>query len=159
VQLPDDKPDYTLDSILKSILISRGAPREKYSTSPHEIKITFPPLSPKQQDDISLIEDSIESIKRHIIRLTSEEFEQEQKNKNSKYHDLRMQLFKDISKAIRSGLLWHPLISEFTFTHKGLGNKEILRQAKRGLEKGVKRSLITQAIKLFPLSSTEAPTN
>jgi hypothetical protein len=63
--MPDDKPDYTLDGILKSILKSRGASKEKFSHKPPEIKITHPPLSPKENTIILDLEESVRSLKRY----------------------------------------------------------------------------------------------
>jgi hypothetical protein len=39
--LGGDKPDYTLGSILNKILLSRGAPKEKYFTTPTKINIIY----------------------------------------------------------------------------------------------------------------------
>jgi hypothetical protein len=138
VHLPDDKLDYTLAGILKSILISRGARKEKYSTKPPEINIIYPPLSPEESNIILDLADSTESIKRYN-ELNSEEGEQ--LIKDVYYKLQRQEHIKEIKRAVRAGLIWHPLVYEFIYTHKGLGNKEILRQIKRGLEKGVKRCL------------------
>lgn len=126
--MPDDKPDYTLAGILKSILISRGARKEKYSTKPPEINMVYPPLSPKECNIILDLEEYIRSLKRYNA-LKSEEVEQLIEDKYYKLQ--RQEHIKEISRAVRAGLTWHPLVSEFIVTHKRLGNKEILRQIKQ----------------------------
>lgn len=142
----DDKSNYTLSSILNKILISRGAPKEKYSTNALNIKLSYPPLSLSQQDDISLIKQSIKSIEEYIIALTPDEFEKELKDNDSKYNELRIQHLKDISQSIKSGLIMHPLVLGFVMTYKILGNKEILRKLRRGFEKDVDRPFKHQDI-------------
>ena len=101
-----------------------------------------PPLSTKQQDALSLLEDSIRDIEKYkkwdelsfdeIDRITRED---------ENYKRLRKQHLKDISKAIDLSLIWHPLVYEFVNTYKAVGNKEILRATKRGLETRVKRPI------------------
>lgn len=86
-------------------------------------------LSTKQMDIISLLKDSIIDLKNYNGF--------NQKN----YQRFRKQYLESITEAVRAGLIWHPLVSEFIYTHKALGNKDILRQIKRGLEKGAKRCL------------------
>jgi hypothetical protein len=137
--LPDDKPDYTLAGILKSILISRNAPEGKYSTKPSKINITYPPLSPKEYDIIIDLENSINSLKRYN-KLSPKEVE---KLSDDNYYKVqRQEHLEEISRAVRAGLIWHPLVCEFVYTHKSLReNKEILRRIKRGWEKGVRRPI------------------
>lgn len=134
----DDKPDYTLGGILKSILISRGAPKEKYSTKPPKINITTPPLSPNEQDIILDIEDSIRSLERYN-RLSLEEVER--LIGDDYYKVQRQEHLKELKRAVRAGLIWHPLVLDFIYTYKALGNKEMLRAIKRGLEINVKRPI------------------
>lgn len=132
--MSNDKPDYTLGGILKKILISRGAPKEKYSQEVPLIRLIwwpqkFPPLSPKEQNIIADIKESFMYLKNYD-RLNRKEDKL-----------LRKQLLEDISKAVRGGLIWHPLVSGFFYTHKALGSKDVLRAIKRGWETEVKRPI------------------
>jgi hypothetical protein len=135
VHLPDDKPDYTLAGILKSILISRNAPEGKYSTTPTKISIICQPLSTKQQDILSFLRDSAKSLKNYKewSKLRPDEIDfiiKEDKH----YIELRIQYLKDISEAIKNWLITHHLVHNFFYTYVVTGNKEMLRLIKRGLE-------------------------
>jgi hypothetical protein len=142
--MPYDKPDYTLDGILKSILKSRGASKEKFSHKPPEIKITHPPLSPKENTIILDLEESVRSLKRYNWS-NSEEVEQLLKDN---YNKLQIQEhIEEIKIAVRAGLIWHPLVADFIYTRKALGSKEILRKIRRGWETGVKRPLTINGLK------------
>lgn len=104
-------------------------------------------LSPKQRniltefmDNLGLVEDydgyTFEEIER---------FKKEDPEINEIFVDYQKALFK----AIRADLHTHPLVpteikavlTEWVQTHRGLGDKVILRKAKRGLEVGVSRPL------------------
>jgi hypothetical protein len=130
--LQNNKPDYTLDDILKSVSITRSVPKEKL---PIEATILFPSLSSKQQDIISDLEGTLERFKKYdaLSILTQKEHEH--------YEILKSQYVRDIKKAVQAGLIYHPLVFDIVYTHKILGNKEIIRKIKRGWEKGVKRPL------------------
>lgn len=139
----DDKPDYTLGGIIRRILISRGAPKEKYSIKSSEVKMIwweqnlFQPLPKKQLISILDLQESLKELENYnglspdeVFLLTKDEY----------YKRLRKQYFEDIKKAISLGLIWHPLVSEYFYTHKSLrDNKDILRIINRGWEKSVKR--------------------
>ena len=103
--MPDDKPDYTLAGILKSILISRGAPQKKFAVTQPLIEVAYSEestlLSTKQIDIISLLKDSIMDLKNYNGL----------NHKN--YKRFRNQHLECISEAVRAGLTWHPLVSEF----------------------------------------------
>jgi len=142
--LTDDKPHRTMGDIINKILISRGARKEKHSTKPPEINITYPPLSPEEYDIILDIEDSIMGLKR-CKWLNSEEVEQF--IEDNCYKSQIQEHIEEISKAVRAGLIWHPLVSDFIYTHKALGSKEILRKIRRGWETGVKRPLTINDLK------------
>lgn len=60
---------------------------------------------------------------------------------------LRKDYFNDILEAVRAGLIWHPRVYDLVYTHRALGNKEMLRQIKRGWETGVERPLTENDIK------------
>jgi hypothetical protein len=131
--LPDDKPDYTLAGILKSILISRGDPQKKFAVTLPVIEVDYSEeyrlLSTKQLDIISFLKDSIMDLQNYD-GLNPDNIKR-----------LKKQHLECISESVRAGLAWHPLVSELLVTHKGLGNKEILRHIKRGFEKSVNRCL------------------
>lgn len=135
MHLDGDKPDYTLGSILNKILLSRGAPKERYSTTPTKINIICQPLSTKQQDILSLLRDSTKSLKNYKewSKLRPDEIDLIIKE-DKHYIKLRMQYLKDISEAIKNGLITQPLVHNFFYTYVVTGNKEILRLIKRGLE-------------------------
>jgi len=135
--LQNNKPDYTLDDILKRVLITRGAPKEKL---PIKVTLLLPPLSSEQQDIISDIEGTLERFKKYDS-LSIEEFNKLTQGEREHYDILRNQYFRDIKKAVKAGLICHPLVFDFVYTQKVLGNKEILRMINRGWEKGAKRPL------------------
>jgi hypothetical protein len=150
--LQDDKPDYTIGGILNKILISRGASKEKYPLEVPTVPVERPeesaPLSIRQQEALSLLDISITDINnyREWEKLGSNEIKQiTEKDKN--YKRLRKQLIKDISKAIRLGLIWHPLVSDFIYTYKAIGDKELLREIKGGFGTNVKRPLTITDLK------------
>ena len=132
----DDKPQRTIGDIINKILISRGTPKENFSTKPPEINITYPSLSPEEHNIILDIKESIMGLKR-CDWLNSEEAEQF--IEDNCYKSQIQEHIKEISKAVRAGLIWHPLVYNFIYTHKALGSKEILRKIRRGWETGVKR--------------------
>ena len=140
--MQDDKPHRTMGDIINKILISRGAPKEKFALRVPTVKLVRPeeskPLSRKQKIIIYDLEDSIKDIKNYNV-LKREEIHRLLSDENSYYNRLRKEHFKDISHAIGAGLIWHPLVSDFIYTHKALGSKEILRKIRRGWETGVKR--------------------
>jgi len=136
--LQDDKPHRTMGDIINKILISRGAPKEKYSDKVHTIKLLWRPiklnhLSSKQKNIISEISHSLSDLDKYNGISIDE------RDKDSRYIDLIDQLINDISRAVNAGLIWHPLISDFVYTHKALGSKEFFRKIRRGWETGVKR--------------------
>jgi hypothetical protein len=148
----DDKPHRTMGDIINKILISRGAPKEKYALRVPTVKLVRPeeskPLSRKQKIIIYDIEDSIKDIKNYNV-LKREEIHRLLSDENSYYNQLRKEFFKDISHAIRAGLIWHPLVSDFIYTYKALGSKGILRKIRRGWETGIKRSLTINDLKFI----------
>jgi len=103
----------------------------------------FPPLSHKQVDIISLLvgpEGSITYLNN---------YKGQNREKDERYQDLWEEHVKNITEAVRAGLIWHPLISEFVYTHKALGDKEYLRNIKRGWETGVKRPIKIEDVKFM----------
>lgn len=148
----DDKPDYTLGDVFNEILISRGAPKEKFSAKQPSVKVAGhekpPPLSTKQQDLLSLLKASVRDIENYINwdELSPEEINRIIK-KDDNYKKLITTYLEDISEAVRIGLFWHPLVFEFVNTYKALGKKEILRAIKRGLETGVRRPIKEKDVK------------
>ena len=142
--MTEEKPHRTMGDIINKILISRGARKEKHSTKPPEINITYPPLSPEEHEIILDIEDSIKGLKR-CNWLNSEEVEQF--IEDNCYKSQIQEHIEEISKAVRAGLIWHPLVSNFIYTHKALGSKEILRKIRRGWETGVNRPLTINDLK------------
>lgn len=142
--MQDDELDYTLGSIFNKILISRGAPKKKYSIKVPTTKIVRQEESThlllKQQDVLSLLNASARDIRNYknwsdlrpveIIQITEEDVD---------YKRLRALLLKDITESIRIGLIWSAFISEFVFTYKALGKKDLIRRIKRGWETNVKR--------------------
>lgn len=93
-------------------------------------------LTSKEQDIISLLEDTVRSLKGL--------------NPNDEYYwKLRNQLLKDMKEAVSAGLIWHPLVHEFVYTYRASGDKEILRRIKRGWEKGVKRPIEEKDVKFY----------
>ncbi|MCX5887940.1 MAG: hypothetical protein NTY36_00640 [Deltaproteobacteria bacterium] len=144
--MPED--DRTLGDILSKILISRGAPRENYSGKAHRVKLLWWPtkliiLSSKQIDIISLLIDTINSFESY------ETLSIEERYKNAGYTELLEQHRNEILEAVRAGLIWHPLVSEFVYTRKALGDKEYLRKIKRGWETGFKRPLTINDLKFI----------
>jgi hypothetical protein len=152
VILQEDKPHRSMGDIINKILISRGAPKEKYALRVPIVKIVRPeeskPFSLKQQIIIYNIEDSIKDINDYNL-LKKDDIHRLLSDENSYYNKLRKEFFKDISDAIRAKLIWHPLVSNFIYTYKALGSKEILRRIKRGWETGVKRSLTINDLKFI----------
>jgi hypothetical protein len=49
-----------------------------------------------------------------------------------------------VGVAIRAGLTSHPLVVNWLSSQRGLGQREVLRRTKRGLETGVRRSIPLQ---------------
>ncbi|MFH1597248.1 MAG: hypothetical protein ABIG94_12935 [Pseudomonadota bacterium] len=99
------------------------------------------PLSSKQMDIISLLvgpEGSVTKLKNYS-GLNKDEVDLLIEDED--YKDLLEQHLNNIAEAVSAGLIWHPLVSEFIYTYKVLGNKEILRAIRRGWETGVKRPL------------------
>lgn len=145
--MQDDKPDSTLGDEFNKILISRGASKEKYSLKAPKVEIMwwprkFPRLSPKQIDIISLLvgpEGSITKLKKYSGLKTEDEVKLLWKDET--YNRLWEVHLENIAEAVRADLIWHPLVSEFIYTHKALGHKEELRDIKRGWETGVKRPI------------------
>jgi uncharacterized protein YfkK (UPF0435 family) len=142
--MKDDKPDYTLGDIFNEILIRGGSPKKTYSTKVPRPKIVRPEelthLFIKQKEALSLLNSSIRDIRnyKNWNELEPEEITQiieEDEN----YKSRQQQLFEDLLRAIRLGLIWHPWVSEFIFTYETLGNKELLRKINRRWETGVKR--------------------
>lgn len=122
-----------MGDIINKILISRGALKKKFKVKQPLIEVTYPeestPLSPKQMDCISFLKKSMMDLKNYI------DFDSDD------YKRLWEQHLECISEVVRAGLIWHPLVSDFIYTHKALGSKEILRKIRRGWETGVKRPL------------------
>jgi transposase-like protein len=138
--LPEDRR--TLGDIRNETIISRGGPREKFSVNQPLVKVTYAeeqvPLTSKEQDIISELRDTLAELKSYD-GLSIEQLKPFIKDKNSRFNKLEKQRIADISRAVRAGLIWHPLVSEFVYTQKALGNKTLLRTIKRGWETGVKR--------------------
>ena len=97
-------------------------------------------LSTKQQDIISLLRNTLNELKCYD-GLGIVDIERLVNDKDSRFNRLREQHLDDIARAVNAGLIWHPLVSDFVYTQKALGNKEILRKIKRGWETGVNRPL------------------
>jgi hypothetical protein len=122
------------------------------STKAHKVEIMWwprksPSLSSKQLDIISLLvgpEGSITKLKKYSGLKTEDEVKLLWKDET--YKGLWEQHLENISEAIRADLIWHPLVSEFIFTHKSLGHKEEIRDIKRGWETDVKRPIKTKDI-------------
>lgn len=138
--MPDNKPHRTMGDIINEILISRGAPKEKYSHKVPTVKILWEPqkfssLSVKEKEIISLLRKTLIDLESYNALSIEERY------KNSEYKKLRKQHLTDIKSAVSAGLIGHPLVSNYVYTHKALGSKEILRKIKRGWETGVKRAL------------------
>jgi hypothetical protein len=102
--------------------------------------IFLSPLSIQQQDALSLLRNSIRDIENYDKwkDLSTDEINRIMKE-DKKYKQVRDQLIKDIKRAIRLELIWHPLVYEFLDTHKSLGNKELIREIKNVWEIDVKR--------------------
>jgi hypothetical protein len=140
-----DKSDSTLGDESNEILISRGASKEKYSIKAPKVEIIwwprkFPSLSPKEIDIISLLvgpEGSFTKLKKYSGLKTEDDVKLLWKDET--YNRLWEEHLENIAEAIRAGLIWYPLVSEFIYTHKALGHKEELRAIKRGWETGIKR--------------------
>ena len=100
----------------------------------------LPPLSTKQQDALSLLKDSISDMENYVKwgELSTDEINQIMKE-DKQYKQIRAQLMKDIRRAIRLELIWHPLVYEFLDTNKALGNKDLIREIQKGWEIDVKR--------------------
>jgi len=183
--LEDGKPDYTLGDLQNEMLISGGAPKEKYSRKVTKVRIARPEdLSPEQLSFIKhglnngklylfLVKEhskppkysalsSLSSKQMNIIKLLMgregsitelkkygglKKEEVDLLMEDEYYKRLCEDHIKNITEAIRGGLIWHPWIFEFVYTYKALGDKKILRQIKRGLETGVKRPLTINDIK------------
>ncbi len=144
----NDKPDRTMGDIINEILISRGAPKDTYSLKVPRVKLlwcpqTFSPLSSKQKDIISELRDTLSHLENYNALSIEERY------KDPEYRRLREQHLTDVKSAVTAGLIWHPLVSDFVYTHKALGNKEILRKIKRGWEAGVKRPLTITDLKFI----------
>lgn len=101
-----------------------------------------PPKNPatlpsKQQDIISLLtrtrKDLNEYIGLNFHRLGEQELRHIQR--------LREDYINSISEAVRAGLIWHPWVQDFVYSHRALGDKEILRRIKRGWETGTRRPI------------------
>jgi hypothetical protein len=143
--MKDDKPDYTLDSIIKQTLISRGASKEKYSLEVPTVQIDRPEesrLPIRQQDALSFLDISSKNIANYKQweNLGPDKIKDIIKN-DINYERLWHDYINDISKAIQLGLIWDPLVSDFIYTCKAFGKKEILREIKRGIEVGVNRPI------------------
>jgi hypothetical protein len=135
-----------MGDIINKILISRGAPKENYSDKINRIKLLWRPiklnhLSSKQKNIISEIRYSLSDLEKYNgISI-------DKRDKDSRYIDLIDQLINDISRAVSAGLIWHPLVSDFVYTHKALGSKEFFRKIRRGWATGVKRPLTINDLK------------
>ena len=107
-------------------------------------------LSPKQIDIISLLvgpEGSITKLEKYSGLKTEDEVISLWRD--AIYKELWDQHRENIAEAIRAGLIWHQLVSEFIYTHKALGHKEGIRKIKRGWEKDVKRPIKVKDIKFM----------
>ena len=114
-------------------------------------------LSPRQMDIISLLigpQGSITKLEKYR-KIKQDEAALFVENENYRriidkaYEGLFQEHLENIAEAIRAGLIWHPLVSEFIYTYKVLGNKEILRTIKRGWETGVKRPIKMKDIRFM----------
>ena len=114
-------------------------------------------LSPRQMDIISLFigpEGSITKLNKYrelkqveaALFIDNENYEG---TEDETYEALFEEHIENVAEAIRVGLIWHPLISEFLYTYRTLGNKNILRKIKRGLETGIKRPIKMKDIRFI----------
>ncbi len=55
---------------------------------------------------------------------------------------------KEMTRAIRVGLIDHPAVQEFIHTRRSLGSRDTLRRARSGVEKGVKRPMTAEDVYL-----------
>lgn len=110
-------------------------------------------LTPRYQKILDDYMDNLQVI-REYNGFTVEEIERlEEEDQDNIFSDYQTALFK----AIGANLHNHPLVptevkavlSEWIITHRGLGNKKLLRKAKRGLEVDVKRPLAMEQVKLI----------
>jgi hypothetical protein len=112
-------------------------------------------LTPRQQKILDDYIDNLQGIRKYD-GFTTEEIERFLKEGidiNEIYKDYQKALFK----AIRADLHTHPLVptevktilTEWIATYQALGVKKLLRDAKRGLEVGVKRTLSMKQVKLI----------
>ena len=185
MHLQDGKPDstlrdrgdpgYSIGDIWNEILISHGAPKEKYSKKVRKVRMAGPQdLSPEQ---LNFINDGLKKEKVYLLLVDEhsaprkisatlsskqqdilsdltktrnaideysglkEDIDQLGEDEQPYIEMLRKEYFNDIIEAVRAGLIWHPLVFEFIYTYKVLGNKEILRAIKRGWETGVRRPI------------------
>ena len=141
----NDRPSFS-DMINKRY--GYGVKKDKHSPKAHKVEIMwwphkFPPLFPKQVDLISLILDTIRDYESYKNLSMEERFT------NPKFIAIVEQQRNDIIKAVKAGLLWHPLVSNYFYTRKALGDKEFFRKIKRGWEKGVRRPIKYEDIGLI----------
>ncbi|MDO9533405.1 MAG: hypothetical protein Q7O12_14940 [Deltaproteobacteria bacterium] len=164
--MQDDKPHRTMGEIINKIF--RGASKEKNSIKGLKVRIAGPEdLSPEQlnfindelkkgvlhhflvygDSDPPKVSAKLSSKQQDIISLLGRYVEPMNAIKEQKLRNDINEQSNDILEAVRAKLIWHPLVSDFIYTHKALGSKEILRKIKRGWETGVKRPLTINDLK------------
>lgn len=159
------EPGYTLGDLWRERRISMGAPQEK-CPQPIRYRLARPEeLSPEQLNFVK------EGLKRKVlylflkkkdepiikvnpwplsstesdfvddIKALAEKIRNQVSGDDNIHENMIEEYFKEIANAINKQLLWHPIIFNIIYSHKALGNKEILRFIKRGWETGVSRPL------------------
>jgi hypothetical protein len=154
--LKENKPHYTVGEILKKISISRGSPKNKYTSKIGKLRIAGP--EDLSEEQLQIITDGLKrgvlycfyfpedtSPPQNVAQLTVR-----QRDFFFPTHEIdQKDCLNDMREALKLGLIWHPLVYDYVFSYMALGNKEIIRKIKRGWEKGVKRPIKVKEIILL----------
>jgi hypothetical protein len=89
-------------------------------------------LSTKQQNILSDLTKTRKAIDKYSGLIIDIDYLKE--NEQHYIERLREEYCNDIKEAAKAGLIWHPWVYNFVYTHIACGNKEILRKIKRGWE-------------------------
>ena len=124
-----------------------GLPWEEVRVLPDYLKTIMGRKQKLLESMTELIEDSLMPFRGRPV-ITNDQTKSLREWEEADLEEAFEEYTKLMAKAARSGILWHPWVARWVANAKGLGQRDALRLA-RGLEKGVKRPIPPEDVRLW----------
>lgn len=121
-----------------------GGPMKREARNPFARAMKDPPLSRAQLRALEEVKDTLGGLMRWHGK-THEEIEKDREDFYLCYADYT----KAMLRAIRAGLSDHPLVKPWLVAQRAVGNRDTLRRARSGVEKGIKRPWTKADVRLW----------